>query len=94
MDDFARAFGQADRVCVLPIYAASEKPVEGVSAEALVDRMRQFGHKSAEFVDSLASGAAAIVEEAEPGEMIITLGAGSVSQAADMILAELRKQKD
>ena len=40
MDDFARAFHAADRVVVLDIYAASEKPIEGVTAEALVERMR------------------------------------------------------
>ena len=45
MDDFARAFHQADRVLVLDIYAASEQPIEGVTSEALVDRMRQFGHR-------------------------------------------------
>ena len=45
MDEFARSFHQADRVLVLDIYAASEQPIEGVTAEALVDRMRQYGHR-------------------------------------------------
>src|SRR6202012_1330641 len=56
MDDFARAFHQADSVFVLDIYAASEKPIEGVTAEALVERMRQFGHRSAEYVGTIARG--------------------------------------
>src|SRR6202043_2776404 len=47
MDDFARSFHQADTVHVLDIYAASEEPIEGVSAEALVARLRAFGHRSA-----------------------------------------------
>jgi len=45
MDEFARAFHQADTVFVMDIYAASEQPIEGVSAESLVERIRQFGHR-------------------------------------------------
>ena len=50
MDEFARSFHQADSVFVMDIYAASEKPIEGVTAEALVDRIRQFGHRGVEYV--------------------------------------------
>ncbi len=89
LDDFARAFHQADRVLVLDIYAASEKPIEGVTAEALVERMRQFGHRGAEYAGSNAAGVEAIVEGVEPGDMILTLGAGSVSQLGDKILEKL-----
>jgi UDP-N-acetylmuramate--alanine ligase len=89
LDDFARAFHQADRVLVLDIYAASEKPIEGVTAEALVDRMRQFGHRGAEYAGSNDAGVEAIVEGVEPGDMILTLGAGSVSQLGDKILEKL-----
>ena len=67
MDEFARAFMQADRVFVLDIYAASEKPIEGVSAAALVERMRQFGHKSAEYAPSLQAGAEMAAAGAEAG---------------------------
>ena len=56
MDEFARSFHQADRVFVLDIYAASEQPIEGVTAEVLVDRMRQYGHRGAEYVGSIANG--------------------------------------
>lgn len=88
-DDFARAFHQADRVVVLDIYAASEKPIEGVTAEALVERMRQFGHRGAEYAASNAAGVDMIVEGAQAGDMILTLGAGSVSQLGDRILEKL-----
>ena len=93
MDDFARAFMQADRVFILDIYAASEKPIEGVTAEALAERTRQFGHRSAEYAPSLESGAEAIAATAEDGDLIITLGAGSVSQTAEMILERLRARE-
>jgi UDP-N-acetylmuramate--alanine ligase len=89
LDDFARAFHQADRVLVLDIYGASEKPIAGVTSEALVERMRQFGHRGAEYADSNAAGVEMIVEGVEPGDMILTLGAGSVSQLADKILERL-----
>ena len=39
----------------MDIYAASEKPIEGVTAEALVDRIRQFGHRAVEYVGTLAA---------------------------------------
>jgi UDP-N-acetylmuramate--alanine ligase len=90
MDDFARAFMQADRVFILDIYAASEKPIEGVTSEALVERTRQFGHRSVEYAPSLEAGADAVADVAEDGDLIITLGAGSVSQAAEMILERLK----
>ena len=91
MDEFARSFHQADRVFVLDIYPASEQPIEGVTAEVLVDRMRQYGHRGAEYVGSVANGVLQILEGLEPGDMVITLGAGSVSQASETILEGLRK---
>ena len=89
LDDFARAFHQADRVFVLDIYAASEKPIEGVTSEALVDRMRQFGHRGAEYAGSNEAGVEMITRGLEPGDMILTLGAGSVSQLGDKILERI-----
>src|SRR3984957_7410045 len=90
MDDFARAFHQADTVHVMDIYAASEEPIEGVTADALAARIRAFGHRSAHFVGSMEAGMESVVAEAQPGDAIVTLGAGSVSQAGEGILARLK----
>jgi UDP-N-acetylmuramate--alanine ligase len=90
MDDFARSFHDADRVIVLDIYAASEKPIEDVNSAALVERMRQFGHRGAEYAASNAAGIEAVCKGVEPGDLILTLGAGSVSQLGDKILDALR----
>jgi len=90
MDDFARSFHDADRVIVLDIYAASEKPIEGVTSGALVDRMRQFGHRGAEYAPSNAAGVDAVCQGVESGDLILTLGAGSVSQLGEKILEALR----
>jgi len=90
MDEFARSFHQADRVLVLDIYPASEQPIEGVTSEVLVDRMRQYAHRGAEYVGSIANGVQQIAASLEPGDMVITLGAGSVSSASELILESLK----
>lgn len=90
MDDFAHAFHQADSVFVMDIYAASEQPIEGVTAEALVERMRQFGHRSVEYVGTPARGVDALYGVVRDGDMALTLGAGNVWQAGEMLLEKLR----
>jgi len=89
LDDFARAFHQADRVFVMDIYAASEKPIEGVTSQALVERMRQFGHRGAEYAGTMDAGVTLVADGAQEGDLIVTLGAGSVSQAGEKILEKL-----
>src|SRR4051794_1581490 len=91
MDDFARSFHQADNVFVMDIYAASEKPIEGVSAESLVERIRSFGHRGVEYVGSLERGVDALLAVASEGDLVLTLGAGSVWQAGEKVLARLRE---
>ena len=90
MDDFAGAFNKADSLYLLDIYAASEPAIDGVNARALVEKIRSFGHRSANYVANMDEGVAAIASAAGPGDLIITLGAGSVSQAAEKILEKLR----
>jgi UDP-N-acetylmuramate--alanine ligase len=90
MDEFARAFNQADSLFLMDIYAASEKPIEGVTAQALADRIRQFGHRGVEYVGSVDNGVEALLNVAAPGDLVLTLGAGSVWQAGEKVLARLR----
>ena len=91
MDEFARSFHQADSVFVMDIYAASEKPIEGVTAEALVERIRQFGHRGAEHVGTMDRGVEALLKVAQDGDLVLTLGAGSVWQAGEKVLDRLRQ---
>ena len=86
MAEFAGAFHQANTVRVLDIYAASEEPIAGVNARALVDAMRAAGTAKVEYAGSVADAVSALVREAEDGDAILTLGAGSVSQAAPALL--------
>jgi UDP-N-acetylmuramate--alanine ligase len=88
MDEFATAFGDADTLVVLDIYAASEKPIEGVTGEALARRIQQASH-NARYVSSFGEAADAVVATAQEDDMILTLGAGSVSQLGPMILEKL-----
>jgi UDP-N-acetylmuramate--alanine ligase len=90
MDEFAGAFHQADTLFVTDIYAASEKPIEGVTAEALVERIRQFGHRNAEHVGTIDRGVEALLGVAQEGDLVLTLGAGSVWQGGEQVLERLR----
>jgi UDP-N-acetylmuramate--alanine ligase len=91
MDEFGRAFHQADNLFVMDIYAASEKPIEGVTSEALVERIRKFGHRGAEYVGTMERGIDGLLKAAREGDLILTLGAGSITQAGDRILERLRQ---
>jgi len=86
LDEFAGAFGDADTVTVLPIYAASEEPIPGVTAEALAARIEG---AQTRFVADFAAAVAAVVASASKGDLILTLGAGNVSQLAPQILTAL-----
>jgi UDP-N-acetylmuramate--alanine ligase len=78
-------------VQVLDIYAASEQPIPGVDAAGLVEAIRRTGTVvgGVEYAESIATGVAALVQTAREGDVILTLGAGSVSQAGAMLLQAL-----
>jgi UDP-N-acetylmuramate--alanine ligase len=86
LEEFGEAFRDADTVIVLPIYAASEEPIPGVTAEHLASRILG---PAVQFAPEFAAAVAAIAADAREGDLILTLGAGSVSQLAPQILAAL-----
>src|SRR5580700_5119155 len=92
MEEFTTAFGDADSLFVLDIYAASEKAIEGISGEALARTIREKGGRSAEYVSSFADAVRAAAVIAQEGDMILTLGAGSVSQLGPLILEKLKER--
>jgi UDP-N-acetylmuramate--alanine ligase len=87
--EFATAFRDADTVFVLPIYAASETPIPGVTAEGLAARIEE---PQVQYVADFPAAVAAVAAQAREGDLILTLGAGSVSQLAPQILATLGAQ--
>jgi UDP-N-acetylmuramate--alanine ligase len=93
MEEFTTAFADADSLFVLDIYAASEKPIEGVTGEALAQRIKEKSGKSVQYVNSFADAVTSAVAAAQDGDMIMTLGAGSVSQLGPMILEKLKERE-
>ena len=91
VDEFTTAFADADSLHLLDIYAASEEPIPGVSAEILAKRISSAG-KEAEYVPSFADASARAASQAKSGDLVLTLGAGSVYQIGPMVLEELRKR--
>ncbi|HSY69170.1 MAG TPA: UDP-N-acetylmuramate--L-alanine ligase [Edaphobacter sp.] len=89
MTEFAGAFKDADTVEVLDIYAASEEPIEGVNARALVRAMRGVSGCVVEYAASAAEAVKVLVNRAKAGDVILTLGAGSVSQVGVLMLESL-----
>jgi len=92
MDDFAQAFNDADMVFVTPVYAAGEAPVDGVSAEALVERIGLRGHRSAAVIADADALAAALADVIQPGDQVICLGAGDITKWAAGLADAIREQ--
>jgi UDP-N-acetylmuramate--alanine ligase len=89
-DEFLTAFNQADVLIVMNIYGAGETPIEGVSGAALAEGIRAHGHRDVVY---LGSDHARIVDHVceitRPGDMVLTLGAGDVTQLGPEILRRL-----
>jgi len=88
-DDFATAFHLADRLWVTEIYAAGEDKLPGVDGRALADAIRAHGQRDVRFTADLDAIAAELPPELEPGDLVITLGAGNVSSLGPRLLAAL-----
>ncbi len=88
IEEFGAAFNDADSVLVLPIYAASEEPIPGITAENLAARING---PQVQVVQDFPAAIAAVAALASEGDLVMTLGAGSVSQLGPQILATLQK---
>ncbi len=89
MEDFARSFNNADVLFVCEIYAASEDPIDGVTAEILTEKIRQFGHKNVHYIGDIETAVEKVREYLKDGDLLITLGAGSVSKLSEQMLETL-----
>jgi UDP-N-acetylmuramate--alanine ligase len=92
MDEFATAFADADTLLLLDIYPASEKPIPGVTAHALAERIAQAGKREVIYVPSFADAAEHAVALGQADDLILTLGAGSISHLGPAILGKLEAQ--
>ena len=82
MDEFQGAFNDADVVLVAPVYTAGEVPIEGADSDALVEGLKERGHRAARAVASLDEAYAALSDLAAPGDIVICLGAGDITKWA------------
>ncbi len=89
-DEFVTAFYDADLLVVTDIYAASEKPIEGVTAEALAEAIRRHGQKDVTFIADREAIPEYLAGIARSGDIILTLGAGNIWQAGEALLELLR----
>jgi UDP-N-acetylmuramate--alanine ligase len=92
MEEFARSFNNADMLLVTDIYAASEDPIEGVTADALTEAIKSYGHKNAHYVGALDGAAEILRDRVSAGDLVITLGAGTVNRVGDQLLTLLREK--
>ena len=93
MDEFTNAFQDADTLFILDIYAASEKAIEGLTGEVLARRICEKESSTACYVGSFEDAATSVAAVAQEGDLILTLGAGSVSQLAPIILEKLQARE-
>ena len=89
-EDFCTCFNDADTVIVADVYPAGEAPIEGIDRDALVDGLRAHGHRNVIALDGPDSLAAVVAQTASSGDYVICLGAGTITQWADALPAQLK----
>ena len=90
LDDFGPAFAGADRIVLTDIYAAGEPPIPGATIDALAASVRQSVSAPVDVVRQLEDLPDAVAAIARPGDLVLTLGAGSIGSVGDRILEALR----
>ncbi|MBM4327922.1 MAG: UDP-N-acetylmuramate--L-alanine ligase [Deltaproteobacteria bacterium] len=92
-EEFLTAFIDVDLLYIMEIYAASEQPIDGVSGAALCEAIRRRGHKAVRLLLDRKTIPSEVCRDLREGDMVITLGAGDVTQLGPMILEELRRKE-
>jgi UDP-N-acetylmuramate--alanine ligase len=88
-DDFCTCFNDADTVIVAPVYAAGEAPIEGADRDSLVAGLKSRGHRNAIALERSEDLAGMIAGVAGPGDYVVCLGAGNITQWAYALPGEL-----
>ncbi|WP_295809357.1 UDP-N-acetylmuramate--L-alanine ligase [uncultured Nitratireductor sp.] len=92
-DDFASCFNEADKVLIAPVYAAGEDPIEGVSSQALVSRIRAAGHRDVTHIEGPEAVEPIVGGWAKEGDFVVYLGAGNITHWAYALPGELEARK-
>jgi UDP-N-acetylmuramate--alanine ligase len=88
-DEFSRAFYHTDLLLVMPIYAASEKPIEGIDAPSLSEAIRSHGHREVMYVSDAQAAVSYLKTALRANDLLLTVGAGDVWQVGMSVLGEL-----
>jgi UDP-N-acetylmuramate--alanine ligase len=91
LGEFGRALAGADEVVLTDIYPAGESPLPGITADALAGAVRQAAACPVHLIHALDDVPAAVAALARPGDLVITLGAGSIAGVGDRILETIRR---
>jgi UDP-N-acetylmuramate--alanine ligase len=89
-EEFYTAFHEADILLLTEIYSASESPIPGVSAEALLDGIKQHGHRHAYFAPNFERLLDKTMDILAPGDVVLSLGAGNIWQAGEKLLEKIQ----
>jgi UDP-N-acetylmuramate--alanine ligase len=89
--EFCTCFNDADTLLVAPVYPAGEQPIEGADSESLVAGIRAAGHRDVRFIAGPEAIAPLVAELAKPGDFVVFLGAGSITQWAYALAGELER---
>jgi UDP-N-acetylmuramate--alanine ligase len=89
-EDFTRAFNEADKLFLLDVYAAGEKPIEGATGKRLAEAIAAHGHHSVEHAPDRVVLADSLAAAAQPGDVVIALGAGDVNRILPEVAQRLR----
>ena len=93
LEEFGRALAGADEVILTEVYGAGEPPISGATAEAIAEAVRRSGQDAVHLVESLDDVAGAVVRLVRPGDLVVTLGAGSIGDVAGGILRQLEARR-
>lgn len=91
-EEFSMCFEGASEVWVLPIYAASEAPLKGITHEALAASIVELGKVNAKVIESLEASVEKLSSQACAGDVLVTMGAGNVTSVGPLLIAELKKR--
>jgi UDP-N-acetylmuramate--alanine ligase len=91
-DEFGRAFFNADVLVLTDVYPAREEPIQGVSGELIVNAAREFGHKQVHYVPDKNNVPAFLMKIKQPGDMIITMGAGDIWKYGEEFVKKLKAE--
>jgi UDP-N-acetylmuramate--alanine ligase len=91
--EFGSSFFDAEKLVITDVYPSREAPIEGVSGKLIADTARAFGHRDVTYVAAREDVADALLEIAQPGDMIITMGAGDIYKYGEAFVEKLKTRK-